>query len=616
MALVALAVLAGCDAGGSSGDPEAPPPDILERVPAPRGKTPDLAEADASFAAVHHSGSGVCAECHNDDAMIVPDPSGEPRNVSIEAAWRTSTMANAARDPYWHAVVASEIDDFPMLEDEINDKCTVCHAPMANDLAKKEGLDLRVFSERDELGEIVAQGLYDGTSEDPLFDHAMDGVSCSLCHQIDPGNIGDESSFTGGFQIVDARGIDARPAYGPYANPNAAYMQQQSGFQALEGAHMSDSATCATCHNLNVDPVDASGTPIGGQHFAEQASYTEWQLSDYATGGPLEASCQDCHMPEVDTPVLLGESGPIGALKRENFSEHVFLGANTVMQSMMRDYAEELGIPANLDFDQSIERNRAFLQGSAALTLENVARRELAPGEIEPDADGDIDGDGEDDPQAERGPQDELAFDVRVENLAGHKLPSGYHSRRAYLHVLVVDEAGEQVWESGAINADGRVAGVVEDVDPSAYEPHYDVITRESEVQVYQSVVARPDGSRTESLLDADRYLKDNRLLPKGFFKAEAIDNPATVESFGTFGAALADDDFDAGADTVGYRIAVPRGGAYRVLVELRYQPFAYGHLQKLFLKGDRLDPMDAFRTIYDNTVLRDEVLATATSDL
>lgn len=318
-------------------------------------------------------------------------------------------------------------------------------------------------------------------------------------------------------------------------------------------------------------------------------------------------------MPALDTAVSLGEGA---GQTREDFSEHVFLGANTVMQSMMRDYSTELGIPEGLDFDTSIERNRAFLQGSAALALENVARRELAPGEIAPEPEADIDGDGVVDPQPEPGPRDELAFDVRIENLAGHKLPSGYHSRRAYLHVVVVDEAGEQVWESGAINAEGRIAGVIEDVDPSALEPHYDVITRESQVQVYQSVVGRPDGSRTQSLLDADRFLKDNRLLPKGFFKAEALDNPATVASFGTFGAALDDDDFDAGFDTVGYRIAVPRGASYRVLVELRYQPLAYGHLQELFLKGDRLDAMDAFRTIYDNTVLRDEVIATVSEDL
>jgi len=61
------------------------------------------------------------------------------------------------------------------------------------------------------------------------------------------------------------------------------------------------------------------------------------------------------------------------------------------------------------------------------------------------------------------------------------------------------------------------------------------------------------------------------------------------------------------------YRPRVPAGRDYQVLVELRYQPMAYGHLQELFLKSDRLDVMDMFRTIYDATELRDEVIGTDT---
>lgn len=309
-------------------------------------------------------------------------------------------------------------------------------------------------------------------------------------------------------------------------------------------------------------------------------------------------------MPVLDKPVVLANGSAVKP--RDGFAEHTFLGANTVMQGMFRDFADELGLPAGMeaDFDESIERNRAFLQGSAELSLGNVGREALPPAADADDA----------------GPMTQLSFDVKVVNQAGHRLPSGYHSRRVYLHVTVTDANGDQVFESGRIEPDGLIRGVAEDVNGAAWEPHHDVITKASQVQVWQAIVGRDDGSRTHSLLAGDRYLKDNRILPKGFYKAETIDNPDTVANFGTFGEALTDDDFDAGEDTVTYRIAVPESAAYRVLAELRYQPLAYGHLQELFLESDELDPVDRFRTIYDTTWQNggrlDEVIATTTGDL
>ena len=598
-----LAVACGGGGGEPAEDNEVFDPglvDVISVLPEKRGLLPSLAEADHNFDSQHHAGSGVCSVCHDADELSVPSDSGVDKNVSLNLAWRTSMMANSTRDPYWHAVVAWELDEHPLHENEINDTCTVCHAPMANDYAKKEGLDLRVFGDT----EAGLPGIYESDSSDALFNHAMDGVSCSLCHQIDPGNLGDESSFTGGYEIVDSRGLsDAaggfRPAYGQYSNPDQGYMRGQSGdpgFLALESAHISTSETCATCHNLDVEPIDENGQPIGSVHFSEQANYTEWLNSDFRTGGPEETTCQECHMPRLDTPVLLAQAS--GISPRPDFAEHTFLGANTVVQSMLRDFGEELGVNPDIteeEFNESIARNRAFLETSATIDVENIARAEVASGE--------------------ETPLEELTFDVVVENNTGHKLPTGYHSRRVYLHVLVTSDEGI-VWESGKIDAEGRIAGLSEDVSAESWETHYDTITDPSQVQVYQAIVGDIHGDRTPSLLSGSQYLKDNRLLPRGYDKVAVAADPAGNPTFGTFGAAETDADFNSGLDTVTYRARVPAGGDYRVLVELRYQPLAYGHLQELFLKSDRLDVMDMFRTIYDATELRDEVIATATSRL
>ncbi|MFK7858942.1 MAG: hypothetical protein AB8B64_08980 [Granulosicoccus sp.] len=582
---VSMMILSSCGGGGSSSDPVQRTFTEIE-LPKARQLLPNLAAYNPTFESEHHSGSGQCASCHTDPASmsIQGEAPGEMRDLSIGTAWETSVMAQATRDPYWHAVVASELDNFPNLEDEINDKCLVCHAPTAHDFAQKEGLDLRLFDKVDEVSGVTLQGLYTMDESSELFNHAMDGVTCTLCHQMDGANFGTEQSMTGGYVIVGSPtgNLNDRPAYGQYEDPEVGYMQTQSNFLPLHGPHISTSESCATCHNLNIEPVDPQGGAIEGvEHFAEQAIYTEWLKSDYAVGGPKEASCQACHMPVVDKPVAIAEGT---TLKRPDFAEHTFLGANTVMQDMFKNFAEELGIDPALDFDAAIERNREFLKTSATVTL--------LPGPPE---------------------SGKLNFDVAIENHTGHKLPGGYHSRRVFLHVQVLDATNELVFESGKMRPDGSIIGVIEDVNPDTYEPHYDVITDETQVQVYQAIVSDINGQRTHSLLAGSGYLKDNRLTPSGFDKNAIAADTTLPASFGTFGRALEDNDFNSGNDVVSYEISGLGEGVFTVIAELRYQPLSYGHLQKLWTQGDRVDPIDMFRTIYNATELRDESIDTDT---
>jgi len=589
-AVLLMSLLGACGGGGGdSGGDDGGELVIIEKdvVPEPRDTLPDLARSNAAFEGVHHAGSDACASCHNDPEMVISTPIvGETRNVSIGTAWETSMMANATRDPYWHAVVASELDNFPHLEETINDECIVCHAPLAYDLTEKEGQDLRLFdtvSEVDGVETVIHQGMYTMNEENEIFNHAMDGVSCSLCHQMDGTNLGTEESMSGGYQIVGSVTGDNkdRPAYGQYADPDVGYMRQQVGYLAQQGLHISTSESCATCHNLNVHAITQDGEPLEDVLFAEQAIYTEWENSDFATGGPQEATCQSCHMPKLDQDVIIGQGAPS---ERPDFSEHVFLGANTVMQTMLKEYSDELGIKPGLDFDTSILRNREFLKTSAEVTLV---------------------GNGVTDGQ--------LSFDVKVQNLTGHRLPTGYHSRRVYLHVQVLDSQGELIFESGQIRPDGSIVGVAEDINSGTWEPHYNEITSETQVQVYQAITGNSDGDRTHSLLASSFYLKDNRLTPAGMDKGAILNDDTLSDTFGVFGEALTDGNFNNGEDTVRYRIAAGTNEVYTVSAELRYQPISFGHLQKLWTQGDRVDQIDMFRTMYNGISLRDEVIDTAT---
>ena len=95
---------------------------------------------NTNFTTSHFSGSGNCSQCHDG----LTDTSGQ--DVSIAKDWGGSMMANSAKDPFWRAKVATELKRNPHLSSVINDKCTKCHAPMANyEITKVQGGNIDLF---------------------------------------------------------------------------------------------------------------------------------------------------------------------------------------------------------------------------------------------------------------------------------------------------------------------------------------------------------------------------------------------------------------------------------------------------------------------------------------
>ena len=550
----------GEDADGAEELVAAPPAGAIPQESVGFGGVPALAQSDDTFLGDHFSGSGACDVCHND----LEDDTG--KDVSIGTAWETSTMANSARDPYWRAKAAATLKNYPHLSHEVDDTCTRCHAPMANEAARKQGVEYSLFGD---------EGLLD--PENPLFDHAMDGVSCTLCHQIqDTGSLGTVASMSGNFSIetFPPEQKENRPAYGQYSDVVGAYMIANSDFTPLHGAHMSESSVCGTCHDLKTPTVNANGEIIPAvieDRFPEQQTFTEWKNSDYRTGGSKDANCQSCHMPKNPTTVTLASSGT--DIRRSGFSEHTFLGANTVMLDMFKNFREELGIQVR-GFDAAIERNREFLKTSADLTILGT-----------------------------RNEGNNIVTTLQIQNHTGHKLPSGYPSRRVFVHFVVTNDEGAIVFESGKMNPNGSIRGADGDSNYNNYEPHYDTITREDQVLIFESIMGDTTGQVTHSLIEAARHLKDNRLTPAGFDKNVVSSDVAVT------GEALLDDNFNAGLDIFEFKVPVSVNGNYRILAELIYQPLAYGHLEYLFKDTD-IPEVDEFKTIYDSTSLLSETIS------
>ncbi len=466
------------------------------------------------------AGSGICAVCHTQ--MV--DEAGA--DVSIDADWRSTMMANAARDPYWQAAVRSEVLSNPEYQEVIEDLCATCHMPMAHFSDAAAGA----------AGQILDSGLSDPAHG--LYPLAMDGVSCTLCHQIRPDGFGEHESFDGGYVIDAELPRDEREAFGPYFTGMGMVrtMQSASGFIPVQGLHVEQSEMCATCHTVYTPFVDASGQ-VAGQ-FPEQVPYLEWQASDFGSS----LSCQGCHMPTAEGGVIISIIG--GHMLRSPFFQHTMVGGNAFVLDMMRAFGEELSVTvSSAQFEEKLAQTVDQLQGrTATIALENVS------------TDGST-----------------LTADVVVRTMTGHKLPTAYPSRRVWLHLTVQDASGDVIFESGAIRSDGSITGNDNDADPTAYEPHYLVIDNAEQVQIYEGIMGSTEGKPTTTLVAGAMYLKDNRLLPAGFDKG-VVDADIAV-----YGAAAEDTDFVGAMDTIRYIVALDGvQGPLTVTVELLYQSIGF----------------------------------------
>jgi hypothetical protein len=464
--------------------------------------------------------SDRCLACHNS----LTNTAGE--DVSIGFHWRASIMANSSRDPYWQASSRREVIDHPEAQAQIEDECSVCHMPITRYEAKLHA----------KTGEIFAYVPI--STDNEKHRQAADGVSCSVCHQITKQKLGTPESYNGAFVVNGPDAEGRRNEYGPFAIEHGLQVIMRTstqGYRPEQGDHIRESALCGTCHTLITTARGPGGKPIG--ELFEQMPYPEWLHSDYRD----KQSCQDCHMPEIEGPVqisrVLGE-------EREGARLHSFRGGNFFMLQMLNRYRGELGVSAlPTELTGNAEGTAKFLATQAAtVAIENVSV------------------------QAGR-----FQAEVVVRNKNGHKLPTAFPSRRAWLHFVVRDRNGQAVFESGALKPDGSISGNDNDADPSRYEPHYTEISSPDQVEIYESVLGDEQGHVTTGLLAAVRYLKDNRLLPGGFDKQTAGPDIAVV------GDALNDPAFTGGGHRVRYSASIGAAtGPFSIEAELWYQPIGY----------------------------------------
>lgn len=198
---------------------------------------------------------------------------------------------------------------------------------------------------------------------------------------------------------------------------------------------------CGACHNV-LHP--ASGAVVID-------TYQDWKQGPYAKQG---IRCQDCHMtPGPGVGKNPGKSSFMGK-DREHVATHFFPGGSVFFQE---------------------RRGNEQQQGLALELLQAAA-------EIEVEAN-----------QAEDG----IELLVRVKNTgAGHKIPTGVtYIRKIWLELLVIDDSGKIVYQSGQVGADNHV-------DPQAV--------------VYHKIFQDAKGNLTPKSWLAEKIAYDRRIPAKG----------------------------------------------------------------------------------------------------
>lgn len=461
-------------------------------------------------------------ECANcHNSQQLPDG----QSVALANDWRSTMMGNSSKDPLWRAKVSSEVQAFPSIASVIENKCTSCHAPAGNFNAHHNGQD---YSTNDLAADVIGN----------------DGVQCTVCHQITAENIGHNS---GELMIGENKTI-----WGPFTQPMTMPMFNFTGYTPTYSAHIKESALCGTCHTLLTHPVLDDGS-LSETAFVEQAIFQEYQNSRFPAEG---LSCQDCHMPRIKGPVYISDRPP-SLQPRDSFSQHHFVGANLFMNQILTDAGADLGLTA--DGTQlaatRTRTERMLTEQSVRLEAELIARS-----------------------------PSESRLAVSLKSLAGHKIPTGFPSRRMWIEVIVKDDSGQTMYHSGAYDASGHIFN-----EQQPFEPHHEVVQSQQETQIYEIIMGDPSGNRTTTLLRALTPLKDNRLLPEGFKS-----NHPVYDTVQVVGSALSDADYQEMNQTGGFtsdQVTYVLPGFQdeenaTITVNLMYQTISPEWLQEIYASG------------------------------
>lgn len=274
---------------------------------------------------------------------------------------------------------------------------------------------------------------------------AKEGVHCDLCHTVIRSSFKETPTYEPqNASLVLAPGEVKR---GPYKDSESPH--HETAYSELH----TKSEFCANCHQVY--------HPVSNFHI--ERTYDEWKYSIYAQKG---IQCQDCHMMPVDKaikaartlekPVNPGKPCVMGP-DRENMFTHEFVGANFTVPALL-NHKTHAGI--------AVERLKS------AAELDIMTGNKIKAGSL-------------------------AAVSVKVTNVgAGHNLPTSLTEvRQMWLDIRVTDAAGNLVFTSGNLDADGNIA---------------------ADSVIFNSYAVDKDGRHTIKPWEINRFEYNKTIPPKG----------------------------------------------------------------------------------------------------
>lgn len=586
------------------------------------------------------SGPGNCKACHGSTG----NPDYEP-----SFGWQGSMMSHASRDPLFWAALAIVEQDFlpdpsPTQRGGAGDFCLRCHLPRGWLQGRSTPTD--------------GSAMQNTTTGD------VHGVECQHCHLLVnpdpptnvPGTVEQQSApflahdgssgYYGSGMYVINNDASAPSRLGPYSVPgdaNPPHAAKQSGFDR-------QGELCGTCHDVSNPAVGDLAHNFGAQqplapgsysgvqgapvtqkaafknppyaYGIVERTYSEWKASAFPTllvndfntlpaelrtaGGAIERArsrawngttanyadgtaryftCQTCHLSASTGKGATGSTTPV----RTDLPRHDLTGGGYwVPDAIVYQNANlTLRFGGGLAADQITAMAAGQLR--AQDTLRSAARLEAA--------------------------QQGAGLAVRVTNLTGHKLISGYpEGRRMWLNVKWRDALGGLIREDGAYGPIGRSVQsvpvqslldpddtVVFEVEPGidrewagqlvalGHDPalplSYDRMT-DQVTETLASLAAQPPGSaaHTFHFVLNNVLLHDDRIPPYGFARAAATTRNALPVPATQYGNPGPSGTYQHWSDS---QLAIPTGAA-TAEVRLYYQQTSWEYIQFLWLQNDQ----------------------------
>lgn len=578
-----------------------------------------------------------CDNCHQADSPV----------VTIAHDWRGSMMSHAGRDPIFWATVAIAEQDFDGSGDlcirchtmgawldgrstptdgsalTVADAaegvgCDTCHKMTNPDDSEHLGVQNAPFVAND--GGSPAEGHY-GSSQlsisnaseklgpyaDAVPKHKWDQSQfhrdvdyCGSCHDVSNPVVGDLAPNNGAQQplqpgtfnglldtVDDPQPIESKAAFN---NPPYKYGVVERTFSEYKAGLLSQTLVS----DYLTLPVDLQN---GSVQIARDAALVAGTGGDYADGTDRYFSCQTCHMAAT---TAFG-ANKNGVQKRKDQPRHDLTGGNYWMPQVMQymDANNDLTFGGTLSSAEISGMNDGIAR--AKNNLENAALLSVQ------------------------------GNNVKVVNLTGHKLISGYpEGRRMWLNIVWKDSNAEIIREDGQygniavtfdVNKDGKVdAGDIvetllelDDPNTKIYEVH-GAITQEWANKLiavsssYASVPVAYDrvtGTVISTVGDIatlaaggyyetfhfvlnNKVVKDNRIPPYGMDYDESLKRNILPVPVTQYGSPVNGDAFDYWDS---FQLNPPLSAA-SAEIKLMYQPTSWEYIEFLYLANNGSVPM------------------------